>query len=73
MVFVKTHMEVEIPECGKKCRKCRNISERQMGLGFNLCVVPSPKNQVSQILDGVEKNLEKEWTEGVQTDYRIPV
>ena len=44
-----------------------------MGLGFNLCVAPSPKNQVSQISDGVEKNLEKEWTEGVQTDYQIPV
>ena len=44
-----------------------------MGLGFNLCVVPSPRNQVSQISDGAEKNLEKEWTEGVWTDYRIPV
>ena len=27
----------------------------------------------SQILDGVEKNLEKEWNERVQKDYRINV
>ena len=44
-----------------------------MGLGFNLCVAPSPRNQVSQILDGAEKNSEKEWNEGVQKDYRILV
>ena len=48
-------------EVQKKCGKCGNISERRMGLGFNLCVAPSPRNKVSRILDGAEKNLEKEW------------
>ena len=44
-------------EVRKKCGKCGNISERQMGLGFNLCVAPSPRNQVSQISDGAGKGL----------------
>ena len=28
-----------------------------MGLGFNLCVAPLPRNQVSRISDGAEKGL----------------
>ena len=57
----------------KKCGEMWKDIGKRMGLGFNLCVAPSPRNQVSQILDGAEKNSEKEWNEGVRKDYRILV
>ena len=50
-------MEAEISEVRKRCGKVREDIGRQKGRGFNLCVAPSPRNQVSQILDGAEKGL----------------
>ena len=38
-------------------KSCGKISEKQKGRGFNLCVAPSPRNQVSRISDGAGKGL----------------
>ena len=53
----QNHTEAEIPKCGRDAEKCGKISGRQKGCGFNLCVAPSPRNQVSRISDGAEKGL----------------
>ena len=42
----------------KRCGKMREDIGKQKGRGFNLCVAPSPRNQVSRISDGAEKDLE---------------
>ena len=55
--FVKTVRKPRFPKCGRDAEKCGKISEKQKGRGFNLCVVPSLKNQVSRISDGTEKGL----------------
>ena len=42
-------MEVEILKCGRNAENAENAEDigiRGMGLGFNLCVAPSPRNQV---------------------------
>ena len=50
-------MEAEIPMCGRDAEKMREDIGKQKGRGFNLCVAPSPRNQVSRISDGAEKGL----------------
>ena len=44
-------------EVRQRCGKVREEIGRQKGRGFNLCVAPSPRNQVSRISDGAEKGL----------------
>ena len=57
-VLCQNHTEAEIPKCGRNAEKMRVDIGRQKGRGFNLCVAPSPRNQVSRISDGAEKDLE---------------
>ena len=38
-------------------KSCGKFIGKQKGRGFNLCVAPSPRNQVSRISDGAGKGL----------------
>ena len=55
---VKTVRKPRFPKCGRDAENLREDIGKQKGRGFNLCVAPSPRNQVSRISDGAEKVLE---------------
>ena len=57
-IMCQNRTEAEIPKCGRNAEKMREDNGIQKGRGFNLCVAPSPRNQVSRISDGAEKDLE---------------
>ena len=58
-------------KCGRNAENAERYQKEGLGLGFNLCVTPLPRNQVVPDFGWCRK--EKEWNEGVQKDYQIPV
>ena len=54
---VKTVQKPRFPKCGRDAEKLREDIGKQKGRGFNLCVAPSPRNQVSRISEGAGKGL----------------
>ena len=55
----------------RKMRK--DIRKKDWDLASTYVLRPCLGIKWSRISDGAEKNLEKEWNEGVQKDYQIPV
>ena len=62
-------MEVEIPNCGRNAENAEIYRKE----GWDLASTYVLRPRLGIKCPGFRMNLEKEWTEGVRTDYRIPV
>ena len=65
--------EAEIPKCGRDAEKCGKISENRRDVASTYVLRPRLGINCPGFWMVRKKDLGKEWTEGVRTEYRILV
>ena len=66
-------MEVEIPKCGRNAENVEIYQKDGWDLASTYVLRPRLRINCPGFWMVWNKDLEKEWTEGVQTEYWIPV